>query len=53
GSIDAAVNWKNGKVYFFKGNSYVRFDVKSDRTDPGYPKPINDETWPGVSSLLR
>jgi matrix metalloproteinase-14 (membrane-inserted) len=46
--IDAAVNWGNGKVYFFKGGEYVRYDVKADRVDPGYPKPINSETWPGL-----
>lgn len=51
--IDAAVNWRNGKVYLFKGDSYVRFDIKADRTDPGYPKPINNETWPGTADLLR
>ncbi len=51
--IDAAVNWTNGKAYFFKGNSYIRFDLKADRTDHGYPKPINNENWPGVPSLLR
>ncbi|MBV5337687.1 MAG: hypothetical protein J0653_07035, partial [Deltaproteobacteria bacterium] len=37
--IDAAVNWGNGKAYFFKGGEYVRYDVKADRVDPGYPKP--------------
>jgi len=47
--IDAAVNWGNGKVYFFKGNQYVRYDLRADHADPGYPKPINSETWPGVS----
>jgi matrix metalloproteinase-14 (membrane-inserted) len=46
--IDAAVNWGNGKVYIFKGNEYVRFDIKADKVDPGYPKPINQTTWPGL-----
>ena len=40
--IDAAVNWGNGKVYFFKGSQYMRFDIKLDRVDPGYPKSIKD-----------
>jgi type 1 glutamine amidotransferase len=51
--IDAAVNWKNGKAYLFRGNQYVRIDIKADRVDSGYPKPINNETWPGIPDLLR
>jgi len=51
--IDAAVNWGNGKAYFFKGAHYIRYDIKADRVDPGYPKPINNETWPGIPNLLR
>jgi hypothetical protein len=51
--IDAAVNWKNGKAYLFKGNQYLRIDIQADRVDPGYPKPINNETWPGIADLLR
>ena len=46
--IDAAVNWGNGKILLFKGSQYVRMDVPADRVDPGYPKPINNETWPGL-----
>ncbi|HLP48091.1 MAG TPA: hemopexin repeat-containing protein [Candidatus Deferrimicrobium sp.] len=46
--IDAAVNWGNGKAYFFKGNQYVRYDINADRVDAGYPKAINNETWPGL-----
>jgi matrix metalloproteinase-14 (membrane-inserted) len=46
--IDAVVNWGNGKAYFFKGGQYIRYDIKADRADPGYPKNINAETWPGV-----
>jgi len=46
--IDAAVNWGNGKAYFFRGGEYVRYDIQADRADPGYPKPINSQTWPGM-----
>ena len=46
--IDAAVNWGNGKILLFKGSQYVRMDVPADRVDPGYPKPIDNETWPGL-----
>lgn len=46
--IDAAVNWGNGKVYFFKGGQYIRYDIENDRADSGFPKRINGETWPGL-----
>ncbi|MCX7816264.1 MAG: hemopexin repeat-containing protein [Syntrophales bacterium] len=46
--IDAAVNWGNGKVFFFKRGEYIRYDIKTNRADPGYPKPINYLTWPGL-----
>lgn len=45
--IDAAVVWPNGKAYFFKGTNYIRFDIASDKADPGYPKPIS-AGWPGL-----
>ena len=45
--VDAAVNWGNGKVYFFKGNQYTRYDIKADKADPGYPVAIKNN-WPGV-----
>ncbi len=38
--INAGVNWGDGKVYFFKGNQYLRYDIKTDTVDPGYPRPI-------------
>jgi hypothetical protein len=45
--FDAVVNWGNGKAYFFKGDRYVSYDIKTDKVDPGYPKPIDNSTWPG------
>ncbi|MER6288487.1 hemopexin repeat-containing protein, partial [Streptomyces sviceus] len=49
-NIDAAVNWGNGKVYFFKGPSYLRYDIADDRADPGYPLSIADQ-WPALASF--
>jgi hypothetical protein len=46
--IDAAVNWGNGKVYFFKDDRYLRYDVAGDRVDPGFPLPIAGQ-WPGLA----
>jgi Hemopexin len=45
--IDAAVNWGNGKVYFFRGSEYLRYDITFDRADPDYPKSIAG-SWNGV-----
>jgi len=54
--VGAAVNWGNGKVYFFKDGQFLRYsarpemadDLLGDRPDPGYPKAINKDTWPGL-----
>ncbi len=53
GPIDAAVNAGNGKIYFFGGGNYLRFDIASHRTDPGYPRPVTEGTWPGLPALGR
>ncbi|QSQ13122.1 hemopexin repeat-containing protein [Myxococcus landrumensis] len=45
--VDAAVRWPNGKVYFFRGSEYLRYDVAADKVDPGYPLPISAR-WPGL-----
>ncbi|HMH53905.1 MAG TPA: hemopexin repeat-containing protein [Candidatus Acidoferrum sp.] len=45
--IDAGVNWGTGKLYFFRGGEYVRYDVPTDRVDPTYPKQISGN-WPGL-----
>lgn len=51
GPVTAAVNWGNGKIYFFNGLWYSRFDVAKNRVDRGYPKRVDDSTWPGLSAL--
>jgi hypothetical protein len=49
GSIDAAVNWLNGGIYFFKGDRYVRYNIAADKVDDGYPLVIGSQ-WPGMTS---
>jgi dienelactone hydrolase len=44
--IDAGINWGDGKVYFFKGDQYLRYDIASERVDPGFPRAIADQ-WTG------
>ncbi|XP_002124617.2 matrix metalloproteinase-19 isoform X2 [Ciona intestinalis] len=43
---DAAIQWKNGKSYFFKGNDYWRFNGIDRDVDPNYPKSIK-KLWIG------
>jgi Hemopexin/Astacin (Peptidase family M12A) len=45
--VNAAVVWNNGKAYFFKGSEYIRYDIATDKTDAGYPKPIKG-AWTGL-----
>lgn len=41
--IDAAVNWGDGRVFFFKGARYVRYDIATDSVDISlYPRAISD-----------
>jgi hypothetical protein len=46
-NVQAALNGQRqfaGKLYFFKGASYARYDWAADRGDGGYPQPI-EFTW--------
>lgn len=47
GAIDAVLNWGNGKLYFFRGADYLRYDISLDRVDENYPRPIS-AGWHGV-----
>jgi len=52
--VDAAIwNGKNDKIYFFKGDEYIRVDPGNDwNVDPNYPKPI-DGNWPVLDSSFE
>ena len=44
-NFDACINGNGpfaGKLYFFKGDKYIRYDWATDKTDPGYPRKISD-----------
>lgn len=45
--LDAAVNYGNGFVYFFKGAHYVRYKVSGPEGADSGPTPISAE-WPGM-----
>src|SRR5262245_61621054 len=41
--IDAAINWGDGRAFFFKGAKYIRYDIGDDTVDPAiYPRDISD-----------
>lgn len=53
-NMDAAFQWvRNGKIYFFKGSKYWRFDSTSDKlkADAGYPRDIS--VWRGVPNDIN
>lgn len=50
--LDAMVKWNNGKAYVFKGSRYYRYDIATDRADPGYPLRIGGH-WPGFPSAFE
>jgi len=45
--VDAALYWRNNKVFLFNNDSgtYARYDLNSNRPDPGYPK-YTAQNWP-------
>lgn len=49
--IDAAVLWPNGKAYFFKGDSYLRYDAGTDSVDPGFPASVSAWRLPFEGSV--
>lgn len=52
--IDEAV-WSgtNQRIYFFKGDQYIRVDPNNGwAVEPGYPKPI-DGNWPGFPNDFK
>ena len=52
--IASAINWRNGKAYFFLDDGrYLRYDIRNDAVDSGYPKNIDAGTWPGLHGYFR
>lgn len=47
--LDAAIDWGDGRIFFFKGNEYIQYDKDTDRAARGYPRHISDQTWEDLS----
>lgn len=43
----AAIRWDDTKAYFFRDDSYIRYNVVERRADDGYPRSIASN-WPGL-----
>lgn len=47
--ITAVADWDNRYMYFFlNDNTCLKYDKSLDKVVLGYPKPINNSTWPGL-----
>ena len=47
--VVAALEKNTSVSYFFLNDgTYIRYNNILDRADAGYPKPVNDSTWPGL-----
>jgi hypothetical protein len=52
--ITDALNWPGNKVQFFLNDgTYLRYDMQQNRVDEGYPKVVNDKTWPGLGQYAK
>jgi Hemopexin len=52
--VVAAVLWPGDKAQFFLSNgTYIRYDLRNERAEEGYPKPIDDRTWPGLGPFAK
>lgn len=51
--ICAALRWTDDKVILFLDTGeYLRYDTTTGM-DEGYPKPVNDQNWPGLGSYAK
>lgn len=47
-AIDAAINWGNGKAYFFRGDQFIAYDIAGNSVDDASSFPIAD-VWNGMA----
>ena len=49
--ISEALAWPTGKIYFFQGSAYSRYDLGLDHVDPDYPRDTASN-WPGLGGVV-
>jgi len=47
--VDSACHLDKETVVFFAGSEFVKYDLLTEKALPGYPKKIDQESWPGLS----
>lgn len=48
-NIQSAVDWNSSCFYIFlSNNTYIKYNKSTDSAESGYPKPVNNSTWPGL-----
>jgi hypothetical protein len=48
-AITATVDWNVQYFYIFlNNNTYIKYDKTANTVMSGYPKQVNDSTWPGL-----
>jgi len=53
-NIMGAVQAKPGIIYFFLSTGeYIQYNMKNNKIEKGFPKPINDDTWPGLTTYYN
>lgn len=44
--LDAVMFVLSSRIYFFKGDQYIRYNLDLDRADAHYPAYLSESTWP-------
>lgn len=48
-AITARVDWNLQYCYIFlNNNNYIKYNKTTNTVVSGYPKPVNNSTWPGL-----
>ncbi|WP_223879206.1 alkaline phosphatase family protein [Chitinimonas arctica] len=49
GQIESALKWDDTRAYFFLGGKrYIRYNIALDRAESGYPRAVDQASWPGL-----
>lgn len=52
-SIVATLGYEDYVYYFLANGKYIKYNRQADKAVSGYPKPVNDNTWPGLGDYAK